>query len=218
MSWRDAGCRPCAVELVMGPSGRIWYWLVFLQLVAVLPWSGPEAARNMDIGSSFNKVCVFGYWRFVVCRGASSPTSRHGCEGEEREGVLRIWSSDGSGVVMLANLGEHSRQPMIWRPTMETIWWSSIPTTIAGDNPTSMWRPFIKLAAALHVLLVSSGFVPGPGEDGRSSSLQFPGGGRGPDCFLKKLFKVFSVRCRDFIVIVFSFEVRLVICTCTAVK
>ena len=133
--------------------------------------------------------------------------------------MRRIWSPRGPRVEMLRNIGEQSRLPTVWQPTMETIWWSAIPATMAGVNPTSMWRPYTKLATALYGLMVPSGYVPGAGEDGRSWSLKIHGGGRrGPDCFSENLFWVFFVRCGDVFVISFLFEVSYKICICTAVN
>ena len=76
---------------------------------------------------------------------------------------------DDLGVAMLL-IEEHTRS--LWRPTLETIWWSTTLVLIASDISTSMWRPFCKLATASPFPSTPSGLVLGAVEDGRGCSLK----------------------------------------------
>ena len=127
--------------------------------------------------------------------------------------VLRRPVSNDRGVVML-QIGVHTRRPC-WRPTLKTIRWSMKLVLKTSVNPTSVWRPFSKLAMMTPFPPVPSGFVPGAEADGRCSSLLFVGGSRGLDCFYQThvgscLLKVGTV------VIFLLLRVPSVICRCTA--
>jgi hypothetical protein len=82
---------------------------------------------------------------------------------------------------------------------MTNRWSLSKPALKASS--TSKRRSPIELAAALPVLLVPSGFVPGTGEDGRGLSSCFSGNCKGPDCFFQNLCKVFPEKVRDCVAI-----------------
>lgn len=206
MSRRDAGCRlragcrPCAVELVLDLPGRIWCWLMFLRLVAALPWSGPEAMRSKGIGNSFNKVSV------GSSSSAAEPVLRISSArsgGAGRKWQPDVFSSGGGlswswGTVLWSTISA----AFVCRPTLMAIWWSRCsPVWIPGDPSTSIWRPLVTLVMALDVYSVPSGVVPGIGEDGHGASARIVGGGGGLDCFFHFLFRVLFVISRGLIVI-----------------
>lgn len=140
-----------------------------------------------------------------------SPSRRHGGSRRKME-VQHCSVSDDLGVEMLL-IEEHSRS-LLWRPTMEIIWWSTALASLASDFPTSMWRPFHNLATATPFPSTPSGFVPGAVADGRGWSLEFIGRSRGPNCVSYQLCRVFLVIRWDCFVIFFFLKVPSVKCTC----
>ena len=99
------------------------------------------------------------------------------------------------------------------RPTLEAIWWLSSPEFF-GICSTSLWRPFVELAAAFDVSSVSSGLVPDAEDGGHGLSSLFLVVGRGPNCFSNFLCRVFYVKVRGLVVIPVFLLVPTVKCTC----
>lgn len=202
-----------SVSSVLASGARRFVVFCFpAMVVRCCGWSGRLAPTSSSISSALS-----GSWGVAVVCVVPSSSKRHGGDGGIHGTTLLGLLLGCSGAVMPQDFGEHSRRPEIWRPTLMTIWWSPTLATMAGASSTSKWRPFVELAAAFIFLSVPSGLVPGTGEDGRGLSSQFSGGGRGPDCFFKFYFRVFSVRNRGWFLIVLLFRNPVVNCTYSAV-
>lgn len=185
--------------------------LFFLSMVARrYGWQGVGASA-----SPLNNSHPSGWWSSGCCSSAPSSSVSHGGDGKKR--VERVGSQRSGSPRLMPFFAEDSRRPLSWRPTLQAIWWPPLPATLAGDIPTSKWRPCMELKTALHFLSAPSGVVPGAGEDGRVSSSVMRGGCGGPDCFFQFLTRVCLLKSRDLVVILFYVEVLAVICNCTAV-
>jgi hypothetical protein len=87
-----------------------------------------------------------------------------------------------------------------------------------GVSSTSFVRPFLRLATALSVGMVASGFVPAAVHDGGSAGLRLNGGEReGPNCFEEFFSRVFSTITRDLRVICILMGSFVKACMSTAV-
>lgn len=209
----DAGFRLNAGRKVPVLYGQVWYQPAVVLLVVVLLWMEPKAVRRGAAGYSNNKAvaCSWASFAGVVLRASPSCS---GGGGEKKWGsaapeVRLCWSrdtADSRRTISAANV--------CW-PTPIAIRWLTKPVVKSGDS-TSRWRPDEGLAAATCFSPEPSGVVPGAGEEGRCSRPQCSGGRDGSDCFLQIFFRVLFVIHRDYFVIVLSFEVPTVTCTCTA--
>ena len=156
------------------------------------------------------RIRFIGSWGWSDCCIQLFLSSCHG--GSREMMVMQCYSiSDDLGVAMLLK-EEHTRS--LWRPTLETNWWSATLVLIASDISTSMWRPFCRLAAASPFPSTPSGLVPGAVEDGRGCSLKLVDRSRGPNCVSYPLWRVFPIISWVCVVIFFFLRVPSVKCTC----
>ena len=134
--WRDTGSSPPllgevliwsffrpAGRMVLDFSGRIQRCLLVSLLREVLQWLETEAVRRKFAGCSVNKA-VLGGSSSAAGEALCSSSGCHGGVAEKMQVELRGLVSGCSGVQMPHKIGDNSRWPKSWLPTLMTRRWS----------------------------------------------------------------------------------------------